>query len=89
MARLGLLGALATKVSTWGPAWLRRLIVDICPLSTIQDMKGIVDIMDRTSSSLFSERETLITMGALADQTAGGKDILTLMRRRCFRLVYC
>lgn len=81
MARSGSLEEIGPMLSWIGPAWLRRLVVEYTPNKAVQDLKHIVDVLQKTSENVVKERRQLLQNGdSTVMEETGGKDILTLMR---------
>ena len=71
-----------------GPTRLRRWILDRIPSTRVQELKGIVDTMDRQSREIFNSKKAALEKGdeAVSHQIGEGKDILSVMSERlCFR----
>jgi len=82
LARSGSLEEIGPMLSWIGPAWLRRLVVEFTPNKAVQDLKRIVDVLQKTSESVVKERRQLLQNGdSTVMEETGGKDILTLMLR--------
>ena len=67
-----------------GPTKFRRWVLDHIPHAKIQEMKDIVDTMDRQSREIFESKKTLLEKGdeAVSRQIGEGKDILSIMSER-------
>jgi hypothetical protein len=77
MARLGILEDIGAVLSAFGPAWFRRLIVNLIPLPAVQEFKNIVDTLHKVSTNFFEHRKQLLDQGNVAD--AGREDLLNLL----------
>ena len=66
---------------TFGPARLRRFLVDHAPFPAVQDLKGIVDIMYKTSVDILNSKVRALEEGdeETERQVAKGKDILSIL----------
>ena len=72
---------LIPRISELGPAWLRRLLIEMTPHQGVQKMKGIVDSLARESVRIYEEKKTALVQGEseTSKRLAEGKDILSLM----------
>lgn len=77
MARLGVIQQVGAILSTFGPAWFGRLIVDLMPVSAVQDCKSVVDRMHQASTLFFQNRKQLFERGE-TDNT-DREDLLSLL----------
>jgi hypothetical protein len=66
---------------TLGPARFRRFLVDHAPFNAVQDLKGIVDIMYKTSVDIINSKRRALEEGdeETERQVARGKDILSIL----------
>ena len=71
-------------VSYLGPAWFRRLLVDLAPLKTIQRLKFIVDTMHKKSLEIYHAKKAAIGNGDtdLLNAVGEGKDIMSVLCKR-------
>ncbi|CCM02691.1 uncharacterized protein FIBRA_04797 [Fibroporia radiculosa] len=83
MQELFVLREFITRISTLGPAWVRRQIVDMIPHKNVQNLKSIVDTMSQQSQSIYNAKKAAISEGdeALLQQIGEGKDIMSLLMR--------
>ena len=89
MARLGILEEMTGILCTIGPAWFRRLIVNLIPLSAVQDLKRVVDTMHKAATKFFQSRKELVEKDG-ADNT-GREDLLNLLgscSQFCFTITH-
>ncbi|KAL1682617.1 cytochrome P450 [Schizophyllum commune] len=66
-----------------GPAWLRRLIVNVLPMRRVRDLRDKVDLMWANSKEIYSRKLEALRLGdeAVTKQVGQGKDILSLLIR--------
>ena len=66
-----------------GTARFRRFLVEHAPFQAVQDMKGIVDTMYKTSVEILESKKRALEEGdeATERQVAKGKDILSILRQ--------
>ncbi|KAL1658452.1 cytochrome P450 [Schizophyllum commune] len=66
-----------------GPAWLRRLIVNVLPMRRVHDLRDKVDLMWANSREIYSRKLEALRLGdeAVTKQVGQGKDILSLLIR--------
>ena len=71
-------------ISYFGPAWFRRLLVDLAPLQTIQRLKYIVDTMHKRSLEIYHAKKAAIENGdtELLNAVGEGKDIMSVLCKR-------
>jgi len=64
-----------------GPAWFRRFMVNILPFKSVQKMKNIVDIMQKTSEDIVAQKRKAFADGeeSVVNQIGGGKDIMSIL----------
>lgn len=64
-----------------GPAWFRRFIIDILPSKPVQKMKGIIDIMQKTSEDIVAQKREALAAGedSVVRQMGAGKDIMSIL----------
>lgn len=65
-----------------GPAAFRRFLVEISPSKSVQQVKGMVDIMERTSTDILANKRLALAEGdeAVLKQIGQGKDIMSILR---------
>ncbi|KAF8198596.1 cytochrome P450 [Pholiota molesta] len=78
---------LIPTLSTIGPAWFRRWVVDTLPWKNAHDLRDIVDILHKTSVEIFELKKKALADGdeAVASQIGRGKDIMSILSNK---LVY-
>ncbi|KAI5889790.1 cytochrome P450 [Schizophyllum commune H4-8] len=66
-----------------GPAWLRRLVVNVLPMRRVHDLRDKVDLMWANSKEIYSRKLEALRLGdeAVTKQVGQGKDILSLLIR--------
>ncbi|KAL1739164.1 cytochrome P450, partial [Schizophyllum fasciatum] len=71
------------RVYKLGPAWLRRLVVDLIPSPTLHAVRDRVDLMWRTSREIYAQKRAALAAGdeAVSRQVGQGKDIMSLLIR--------
>lgn len=71
-------------LSTIGPAWFRRWVVDTLPWKNAHEIRDIVDILYNTSVEIFESKKAALADGdeAVANQIGRGKDIMSVLSRR-------
>lgn len=64
-----------------GPAAFRRFVVERLPHKSVQRWKGMIDVMDRTSTDILTKKRAAVAQGdeAVLKQTGGGKDIMSIL----------
>ena len=69
------------KVYNLGPAWLRRVVVNLIPSPTMHTLRDMTDLMWNTCNEIYSQKVAALQAGdAEAEkQVGGGKDILSLL----------
>ncbi|PPQ69153.1 hypothetical protein CVT25_004533 [Psilocybe cyanescens] len=69
-----------TKIGT---PQFRRFIVDSLPFKDIQDFKGVLDVLHRTSEEVLESKRKAIAEGdeAVAAQIGRGKDIISILMK--------
>jgi hypothetical protein len=77
---------LIPTLSTIGPAWFRRWIVNTLPWKDAHQLRDIVDILHNTSVEIFESKKKALADGdeAVASQIGRGKDIMSILSRRLF-----
>lgn len=72
------------------PAWLRRLLLDLVPIESIQRMKAICDVINERSREIYNGKKAAIERGdqELLLAMGEGKDMLSILRtpRFAFRV---
>ena len=73
-----------------GPPKFRRWVLDRVPSAKIQELKGIVDTMDRQSREIFNSKKAAFEQGdeAVARQVGEGKAIMSIMRELILDLLF-
>lgn len=76
-----------TKIGT---PQFRRFIVDSLPFKDIQDFKGVLDVLHRTSEEVLESKRKAIAEGdeAVAAQIGRGKDIISILSKSHAQLAY-
>ncbi|CCM02686.1 uncharacterized protein FIBRA_04792 [Fibroporia radiculosa] len=66
-----------------GPAWFRRLLLDMIPYQHLQTLKKIVDTMSEKSQEIYEAKKASLSMGTevLLEQIGEGKDIMSILMR--------
>lgn len=79
---LGFAQVILPFVKYMGPAWLRRKMLDLVPLASVQRLKNITDLMHERSVEIFNERKKAALRGeeSMLNQVAGGKDVMSVLR---------
>ncbi|KAJ3553546.1 hypothetical protein NM688_g3552 [Phlebia brevispora] len=74
---------LAHHHTKFGPASLRRKIVDLVPDPNLQELKDVVDIMDMRSKEILESKRAALRAGdeAVKKQVGEGKDIMSILLR--------
>ncbi|KAJ3559691.1 hypothetical protein NM688_g188 [Phlebia brevispora] len=69
--------------SKLGPPSLRRFLISLIPNRDIQQLREIVDTMDRQSSNILSGKRSALRAGdeAVKQQVGEGKDIMSILLR--------
>ena len=62
-------------LTSLGPAWLRRWIVDLLPIPQVQELKHVVDILHDTSIRIIDEKKAALQRG----DASKGKDIISIL----------
>ena len=67
-----------------GPAWFRRILLDMLPNKKIQRLKHIVDTVHAKSKEIFYAKKAAIERGdqELLHSMGEGKDIMSILRER-------
>ena len=79
MARLGIVETIVGVLYAIGPVWFRRLIANVVPLHTVQELKDIVDTMHNTATNFFQSRKQLVKEDGV--DNSGREDLLSLLGR--------
>ncbi|KAI0631028.1 cytochrome P450 [Trametes polyzona] len=66
---------LSPILTSLGPAWLRRWIVDHIPISRTQRLKRVVDVLHQTSIKIIEEKKAALRKG----EYETGKDIMSVL----------
>ncbi|PCH36060.1 cytochrome P450 [Wolfiporia cocos MD-104 SS10] len=76
-----LLRPLVPCLSSMGPAWLRRLAVELLPYRPVQHLKSLIDIMAEQSEEIFLKKRAALLQGdeAVVRQVGEGKDIMSIL----------
>lgn len=66
-----------------GSPRFRRFIVDLLPFKEIQDFKGVLDVLHKTSEEILQSKRKAIAEGdeAVAAQIGRGKDIISILSK--------
>ncbi|KIJ63129.1 hypothetical protein HYDPIDRAFT_113701 [Hydnomerulius pinastri MD-312] len=66
-----------------GPASFRRFVVNNLPWKDVQEIRRIVDVMDKTSIEVFEAKKKALAEGdeAVMQQVGQGKDIMSILLR--------
>lgn len=69
------------KLARIGSPAFRRFVVDFAPIPTIKELRGIIDVLYKTSVEIFVSKKKAIEdgEGALASQLGKGKDIISIL----------
>ncbi|KAL5520217.1 hypothetical protein ACEPAG_9430 [Sanghuangporus baumii] len=81
--RLSILRQFLPFFSSFGPAWLRRVIVSILPIKRVQRLREIVTVMDKTVRAIYAEKCSRLKAGdsAVQAQLSEGRDITSILLR--------
>ncbi|KAM5531524.1 hypothetical protein V8D89_010179 [Ganoderma adspersum] len=60
-----------------GPAWFRRSIVDLLPIPQVQQLKHVVDVLHGTSIQIIGEKKAALANGEVSKD----KDIISILLR--------
>ena len=65
-----------------GPAWFRRMLLDLVPNQRVQRLKDISDVMCANTRRIFFGKKAAFEAGdeAVKEQVASGKDIMSILR---------
>lgn len=74
----------------FGPARLRRMIVDLMPFENVQKMRNIINVMDKTSKEVFYAKKHALLVGDenVAQQVGEGKDLMSVLRKCCIDVMF-
>lgn len=77
-------------VSKLGPARFRRWLLNLLPISSVQHLKGLADIMDERSKCIISGKRSALEEGdeVVLQQIGEGKDIMSILRALFNRLFF-
>lgn len=66
-----------------GPPKFRSFLLRITPWPDLHRMKRIVDVMDKTSNDIYTEKKEKLKHGdeAVVNQIGRGKDIMSVLRK--------
>ena len=70
-------------LTSLGPAWFRRLMVDLLPIPQVQQLKHVVDVLHDTSIQIISEKKAALEQGKVYQD----KDIISILRK--FTIMAC
>ena len=70
-------------LTSLGPAWFRRLTVDLLPIPQVQQLKHVVDVLHDTSVQIIGEKKAALEQGKVYKD----KDIISILRR--FTVIAC
>ena len=64
-----------------GPAWFRRMLLDLVPNQRVQRLKDISDVMCANTRRIFFGKKAAFEAGdeAVKEQVASGKDIMSIL----------
>ena len=64
-----------------GPAWFRRLVIDLLPSKRVQRVKDIIDTMEKTSIEIVEQKRRALREGeeSVVRQLGMGKDIMSIL----------
>ncbi|KAI0368654.1 cytochrome P450 [Pilatotrama ljubarskyi] len=70
-------------VNYLGPAWFRRMLLDLVPHKGVQRLKRIVDVMHRRSLEIYHERKAAALRGddPTSSHSANGQDVMSVLLR--------
>ncbi|CAE6409925.1 unnamed protein product [Rhizoctonia solani] len=71
-----------TFLSRLGPAFFRRIVVELTPHHPVQRMKSVVDTMHETAVEIMKRKRRALESGTLDSEVAAGKDIMTALLRQ-------
>ncbi|KAF8202143.1 cytochrome P450 [Pholiota molesta] len=74
---------LMPTLSTIGPAWFRRWVIDTLPWKNAHEVRDIVDVLYKTSVEIFESKKAALADGdeAVANQIGRGKDIMSVLMK--------
>ena len=64
-------------LTSLGPAWFRRWMVDLLPIPQVQQLKHVVDVLYETSIRIIGEKKAALANG----DKYQGKDIISILRK--------
>ncbi|CAE6364065.1 unnamed protein product [Rhizoctonia solani] len=70
-----------TLLTHFGPAFLRRAVVERIPSRLVQRMKHVADTMHNTAVEILKRKREALDNGTLDSEVAAGKDIMTALLR--------
>ncbi|TBU59788.1 cytochrome P450 [Dichomitus squalens] len=75
--------AIAPYLSYLGPAWFRRILLDLVPNQKVQRLRNVVDIMSKRSEEIYHAKKTSIEKGDadLLNSVGEGKDVMSVLLR--------
>ena len=62
-----------------GPRWFRRAVVELMPSDTVQKLKDVIDVFEKTSKHVVQQKQASIASNE-AEVLGDGKDILSILR---------
>ena len=80
---MGALAVLRELVApfAFGPAWIRRMIVDATPLARVRRMRDIVDTMYHRARDIVREKRSAMVQGDGEDDLGAAKDVMSILRK--------
>ena len=65
-----------------GPAWFRRILLDLIPVPKVQNVKRIVDTIHERSNAIFQAKKAAIERGdqEILHMVGEGKDVMSILR---------
>lgn len=69
-------------VSKLGPSRFRRWLLNLLPIRSVQQLKGLADFMDEQSKRVLSAKRSALQEGdeVVLQQIGEGKDIMSVLR---------
>jgi hypothetical protein len=69
------------KVYKLGPAWFRRLAVNLFPSPDVHELRDIIDLMQSTSVEIYNSKKKALEEGddAIKQHIAQGKDVISVL----------
>lgn len=82
-ANLAIINQLIPYVARIGPAWLRARAAEMAPVKNIRKVKGIADIMHKTSIDIYESKIKALNEGdeGVTKQVGAGKDIISILSK--------